>query len=69
MDITPGNPTTLELTLTHSRLSPDRLLTALRAGDPPVIARIADDAVRLNPRTLLSEMEITALARCLSGLS
>ena len=60
---------TPELALTHSRLSPDRLLSALRACDPPIIARIVDDAVRLNPRTLLNEKEITAVANCLSGLS
>ncbi|HKX45715.1 MAG TPA: L-seryl-tRNA(Sec) selenium transferase, partial [Planctomycetota bacterium] len=33
--------------------TPDALAAALRAGDPPVFARITADAVHLDPRTLL----------------
>jgi len=33
--------------------SPDRLLTALRRSDPPIIARITADRVCLDPRTIL----------------
>jgi L-seryl-tRNA(Ser) seleniumtransferase len=32
---------------------PDRLLTALRHGEPPIIARIAGGSLRVDPRTLL----------------
>jgi L-seryl-tRNA(Ser) seleniumtransferase len=32
---------------------PDRLLAALRAGDPPVVGRIEDDRVVLDPRTVM----------------
>ena len=34
---------------------PDRLAAALRASDPPVIARIEDDRLVLDPRTVLVE--------------
>jgi L-seryl-tRNA(Ser) seleniumtransferase len=33
-------------------VSPDALLAALRQGDPAVVARIADDRVCLDPRTV-----------------
>jgi len=33
---------------------PDALAAALRAGDPPIVARIADGAVVLDPRTVLA---------------
>jgi len=36
---------------------PDRLIELLRAGDPPIIARIADDHVVLDPRTILPGQE------------
>lgn len=36
---------------------PDRLATALRAADPPVIARIEEDRLVLDPRTVLPEEE------------
>ena len=35
--------------------SADALASALRAGSPPVVARIADDRVLLDPRTLTDE--------------
>ena len=36
---------------------PDQFAAALRAADPPVIARIEDDQVVLDPRTVLPEEE------------
>lgn len=39
--------------LTHASLSADALAAALRHGEPSVFSRIADDAVILDPRTLL----------------
>lgn len=37
----------------HAELSSDALASALRAGDPPVFARIHEDRLLLDPRTLL----------------
>ena len=37
--------------------SPESLLSALRSRSTPVIARIEDDAVRLDPRTVLPEQD------------
>jgi L-seryl-tRNA(Ser) seleniumtransferase len=37
--------------------SPNRLLALLRSGKPPVIARIEDERVILDPRTILPEQE------------
>jgi L-seryl-tRNA(Ser) seleniumtransferase len=42
--------------------TPDRLAARLRAGDPPVIGRIADDAVLLDPRTM-TDAEVESLCR------
>jgi L-seryl-tRNA(Ser) seleniumtransferase len=39
--------------------SPDALAARLRAGEPPVIARIEDDHLVLDPRTVLPEQEAT----------
>ena len=50
--------------LTHASLAPDALSAALRHGEPSVFARIADDALVLDPRTLLEgdlERLLTAL--------
>jgi L-seryl-tRNA(Ser) seleniumtransferase len=43
---------------------PDALAARLRAGDPPVLARIADGRVVLDPRTL-AEDEIPVAAAAL----
>ncbi len=54
-------PTTL-LALRSSQ--PDRLISLLRHGNPPVIARIEDDLVLLDPRTVLPAQDeplLTAL--------
>jgi len=40
---------------------PDELARALRAGDPPVIGRIEDDQLMLDPRTVLPEQDRTLL--------
>ena len=41
--------------------SPDDVVSRLRGGEPPVIARIEDDYVVLDPRTVLPEQEATLL--------
>jgi len=48
--------------------SPDQASARLRAGDPPVIARIEDDRLCLDPRTVLPEQEAALLA-ALSALT
>jgi len=42
--------------------SPDRALEKLRGADPPVVARIADGRVLLDPRAVLPEQEADLLA-------
>ena len=42
--------------------SPDRALEKLRRAEPPVIARIAEGRVLLDPRTVLPEQEADLLA-------
>jgi L-seryl-tRNA(Ser) seleniumtransferase len=56
-------PTTL-LTLTHPARTATRLAAALRAGTPPVVARIAEDRLVLDLRTVREEEE-PALAAAL----
>ncbi|MEW6717860.1 MAG: L-seryl-tRNA(Sec) selenium transferase [Chloroflexota bacterium] len=49
---------------------PDRFLSRLRQVQPPIIARLADDRVLLDPRTVLDEQEealIAGLQRTLTG--
>src|SRR6266581_1779502 len=46
-----GLPTAL-LALTHASAGPDRLASALRAGEPPVIVRVAEDRVLVDLRTV-----------------
>ena len=48
---TVGLPTAL-LALTQSSAGPDRLAAALRAGEPPVIVRVAEDRVLVDLRTV-----------------
>lgn len=52
-------PTTL-IALKHERLTADEIEQTLRAGSPPVIARIADDFVLLDLRTV-SPQEVPEL--------
>ncbi len=51
----------------HSELSAAALLKKLRTGDPPVVGRIAEDAVLLDLRTVPAEMDET-VARTLEQL-
>ena len=48
--------------------SPDAIEAALRAGEPPVLARVADDAVWLDVRTLTGDDEIEIVARAVAAL-
>ena len=41
--------------------SPDMASAGLRAGDPPVVARIEDNRLVLDPRTVLPEQEVVLL--------
>jgi L-seryl-tRNA(Ser) seleniumtransferase len=50
--------------LTSDRLTSDVLAARLRAADPPIIARIADDRVVLDPRTIFPH-QIDQVARAL----
>ena len=44
--------------------APDRLAARLRAGDPPLIGRIADGALLLDPRTMTDdEVEVACRPR------
>ena len=45
--------------------SPDAVAARLRAGDPPVIARIQDGRLELDPRTVLPEQD-AVLLRCVA---
>ncbi|HKI51242.1 MAG TPA: hypothetical protein VJ995_04155, partial [Geothermobacteraceae bacterium] len=47
-----------------AQLSTDQLALRLRAAEPPVIGRIQDDRLLLNPRTF-TEREVPALLRAL----
>jgi L-seryl-tRNA(Ser) seleniumtransferase len=49
-------PTVL-IALTHDSLGLERIVERLRAGEPPVIARIEDDRVVLDLRTVLEEQD------------
>jgi L-seryl-tRNA(Ser) seleniumtransferase len=48
--------------------SPDALAAQLRAHDPPVIARIENDLLCLDPRTVLPDQEKALLSALLSIL-
>ena len=48
--------------LSPRNLTPDALSTRLRAGAPPIVARIADDRVVLDPRTIFPD-ELETVAR------
>jgi L-seryl-tRNA(Ser) seleniumtransferase len=45
--------------LKADRLTADSLVERLRGGDPPIIARIEDNHVVLDPRTILPGQEET----------
>jgi L-seryl-tRNA(Ser) seleniumtransferase len=48
--------------------SPDKILQALRQAQPPIIARIENDRILLDPRTLLPEQEAVFLRNLLAIL-
>ena len=48
--------------LAISSKSPDRLLARLRQSHPPIIARLQDDRLVLDPRTVLPEQEVALLS-------
>jgi len=62
-----AHPRTALVALTHESLSPDELGKALRFSATPVIARVADDRVLLDLRTV-AENEEAELLRALAGL-
>jgi L-seryl-tRNA(Ser) seleniumtransferase len=47
---------------------PDRLAARLREHDPPVIARIEDGLLMLDPRTFTDEEAVTISAAVLAAL-
>ncbi len=51
----------LSISANGGGMSPESLLAGLRGRSTPVIARIEDDAVRLDPRTVLPEQDDDAL--------
>lgn len=55
--------------LTTRGLTPDSAAAALRAGEPAVVARIADNRLLLDPRTIFPEDEAALLTRLRSLLS
>jgi L-seryl-tRNA(Ser) seleniumtransferase len=59
-------PTTL-IAIEHANLSPEQVLAALRKNDPPVIARVANDRVLVDLRTVLPEQE-ELVVRAFEGL-
>jgi len=48
---------TVAISITHPSLGPDALAAALRSGEPPVIARVADDCLLIDLRTIPPEAE------------
>ncbi len=56
------HPATTLITLTHQQLSATTLEAALRAATPPVVARILDDRVVLDLRTVAFDEEAELLA-------
>jgi L-seryl-tRNA(Ser) seleniumtransferase len=59
-----GRLPTWVVAIRHERLSADDLEAALRLGDPPVLARVGDGAVLLDPRTLFPD-ELAQVAQAL----
>ena len=45
------------------QLTPDTIAAALRSGTPAIVARIAEDRVLLDPRTIFAEEEGALVAR------
>jgi len=52
-----AHPQTSLIAFAHARLSPDELETQLRRSDPPVIARVLNDRVVIDLRTVFEDEE------------
>jgi L-seryl-tRNA(Ser) seleniumtransferase len=68
---TVGVPTVV-VSIVHPGLSPDRFAAALRAGEPPVVVRVAEDRLLVDLRTVAPEDEpalVDALAAAAETLS
>jgi len=50
------------VSITHAKLSANQIEARLRQSDPPVIARIEDDRVLLDLRTVTAEDEATLVS-------
>jgi len=57
---TVGVPT-VGIAIAHPAIRPDRMATLLRSGNPPVVARVADDRLLVDLRTVPPEDETTLL--------
>ena len=60
------HPETMLISLSHSKLSADEIEARLRSATPPVIARIGDDCVLIDLRTV-SESEESELFQAIVG--
>jgi L-seryl-tRNA(Ser) seleniumtransferase len=63
-----AQPQTILISLKHSKMSASKLEQALRNATPPVVARIIDDRVLLDLRTV-ADSEEPELLEILSGLA
>ena len=52
---------TVAIAITHPAIRPDRMAALLRSGNPPVVARVADDRLLVDLRTVPPEDETTLL--------
>lgn len=64
---TVGVPTVV-VSLVHPTLGPDRIAAALRAGDPPIVVRVAEDRLVLDLRTVRPEDEATLLDALIAAI-
>lgn len=55
------------VSVTHGKLSANKIIKGLRDYDMPVIARVEDDKVLLDPRTLMDD-EYEYVAKALASL-
>jgi L-seryl-tRNA(Ser) seleniumtransferase len=63
---TVGVPTVL-IALTHPTLSPDCIAAALRAGQPPVVVRVAENRLLVDLRTVRPDDEQVLLDALLAA--
>jgi L-seryl-tRNA(Ser) seleniumtransferase len=62
-----SHPPTVLISISHQSLTPDQIESTLRHSSPPVIARIADDRVLLDLRTVAHD-EVPALSEAILAL-